>query len=141
MGPPPAPPPELIFYDGHCGLCHRGVRFVLARDKGGTAFRFAPLGGESFQALVPENVRGGLPDSLIVRTADGRLLTRGQGMRHILRRLGGPWRLLGGLLGLLPVRFLDWTYDGVARVRHRLFARPPEACPLVPPALRSRFDA
>jgi hypothetical protein len=24
---------EMIFYDGHCGLCHRAVRFVLAEDR------------------------------------------------------------------------------------------------------------
>ena len=28
------PAPERIFYDGSCGLCHRGVRFVVARDPG-----------------------------------------------------------------------------------------------------------
>src|SRR2546426_853835 len=29
---------ELLFYDGHCGLCHRAVRFVLAEDVGGKTF-------------------------------------------------------------------------------------------------------
>ena len=31
------------------------------------------------------------------------------------------------------------AYDGVARVRLRLFARPTTACPMVPPHLRDRF--
>src|SRR5579885_2416758 len=35
--------PELIFYDGHCGLCHGFVKFALARDREGARFRFAPL--------------------------------------------------------------------------------------------------
>jgi predicted DCC family thiol-disulfide oxidoreductase YuxK len=33
----------------------------------------------------------------------------------------------------------DAIYDRIARRRHRLFAAPTEACPLIPPALRSRF--
>ena len=41
-----------IFYDGDCGLCHRAVRVVLAADPEGRAFRFAPLGGETFRALM-----------------------------------------------------------------------------------------
>ena len=69
--------PELLFYDGGCGLCHRAVRFVLWADPEGRAFRFAPLGGDTFQALVSAGERERLPDSLVVRTTeDGRLLTR-----------------------------------------------------------------
>src|SRR2546422_4747254 len=34
-----APAPERLFYDGSCGLCHRAVRFVLAEDRTGNAFR------------------------------------------------------------------------------------------------------
>ena len=28
-------PPEVLFYDGGCGLCHRAVRTVLASDRAG----------------------------------------------------------------------------------------------------------
>ena len=44
----PAAGTDILFYDGSCGLCHRAVRFILAEDRSGTAFRFAPLGGETF---------------------------------------------------------------------------------------------
>ncbi len=37
-----------------------------------------------------------------------------------------------------PVR--DLAYDAVARVRHRLFAKPAGACPILSRELRSRFD-
>src|SRR5208282_2040504 len=33
---------SVILYDGVCGLCNRGVRFVLKRDRKGV-FRFASL--------------------------------------------------------------------------------------------------
>jgi predicted DCC family thiol-disulfide oxidoreductase YuxK len=78
--------------------------------------------------------------SMVVRTEKGELLTRSAGVLHIMRRLGGVWRLLAGLLALLPSRVRDGLYDMVARVRHHVFARPKEACPLMPPQLRARFD-
>jgi predicted DCC family thiol-disulfide oxidoreductase YuxK len=131
---------EKLFYDGHCGLCQRSVRLILAEDATGTAFRFAPLQGETFSSLVPAKEREALPLSLVVRTEQGTLLTRSAAVLHIMRRLGGLWRLLAGLLVLLPVGLRDRLYDGVARIRHRLFARPAETCPLMPPHLRARFD-
>ena len=131
--------PETLFYDGTCGLCHRTVRFVLAEDPGGRAFRFAPLQGALFRSALDDGARAGLPDSLVVLTADGRVLTRSRAVRHLLSRLGGLWGVAARLAGVVPVPLGDAAYDLVARVRHRLFARPPEACPLLPARLRSRF--
>jgi predicted DCC family thiol-disulfide oxidoreductase YuxK len=131
---------ETIFYDGHCGLCHRTVRFVLAMDRSGTAFRFAPLHGEAFNAAVPPEQRAALPDSIVVRTVDGALLIKARGVLHILKRLGGLWRAAATVARVIPASWLDTAYDCVARVRHKLFARPAEACPLVGAELRKRFD-
>jgi predicted DCC family thiol-disulfide oxidoreductase YuxK len=113
---------------------------VLWADRGGLRFRFAPLGGPTFVNLTTEADRARLPDSLVVRTEDGRLLTRSAAVIHLLKRLGGLWRVIGALGGCLPRSLLDWTYDGIARVRHRLFAKPDDACPVVPAELRARFD-
>ena len=119
---------DTILYESHCGLCHRLVRFVLAVDRQGV-FRFTPL-----------DVRASPPESIVVRTASGELLTRWAATLYILQRLGGIWRLLGRTLDLLPRSFLDWCYDRVAAVRKRLFREPEGVCPQVPPHLRSRFD-
>jgi len=137
-GEPPAT--DTIFYDGHCGLCHRWVRFVVAMDRDGRAFRFAPLAGETFQARVPENARAGLPDSVVVQTGEGLLLVRSDAAVYILRRLGGGWRALGAAILLVPQPLRDGFYDWIARMRTRWFARPPEVCPMVPAELRKRFD-
>jgi predicted DCC family thiol-disulfide oxidoreductase YuxK len=134
-----AAPTELVFYDGHCGLCHRAVRFALAEDRTGTAFRFATLDSDAFREAVSAERRQELPDSVVVRTADGRLLVRSAAVVHLLRRLGGAWRLVGGVARLLPAWPLDRAYDALAAVRHRLFGRPSAACPLMPPELRKRF--
>jgi predicted DCC family thiol-disulfide oxidoreductase YuxK len=58
----------------------------------------------------------------------------------MLKRLGGPWRAVAVLVGAFPRPLRDRVYDVVARLRHRLFARPGDACPVTPPDLRARFD-
>ena len=132
--------PATLFYDGDCGLCHRAVRFVLAEDRDGRAFRFAPLASEAFLAALPAPERAALPDSLVVRTSGGRVLVRTAAVREIGTRLGGIWRALALASRGLPERLLDRGYDRIARLRKRIFARPTEACPRVPAELRRRFD-
>jgi len=137
--PQPIPAPEILFYDGHCALCHRAVKFAVKHDRKG-AFRFAPLQGTTLQSTVPARQRAGLPDSMVLRTSDGRLLFRSDAWLHILRRLGGGWKFLAGLCSVFPRFLRDWVYDFVARIRFRVFGRRDELCPIVPPELRGRFD-
>jgi predicted DCC family thiol-disulfide oxidoreductase YuxK len=132
---------ETLFYDGHCGLCHRAVRFVLAEDPLGNAFRFSALQGELFAERVAASDRKLLPDSVVVQTAEGALLSRSAAVLHVLARLGGMWRIMAAVGSLVPGSLLNRVYDRIARVRHRLFRAPAEACPIVPVELRARFDA
>jgi predicted DCC family thiol-disulfide oxidoreductase YuxK len=131
---------EMIFYDGHCGLCHGAVRFVLAEERSGVGFRFAPLQSEAFRVAVREAERAQLPDSMVLRAADGALMIRSTAVLHIMMRLGGIWRLFASAVRLVPVAIRDAGYDAVARIRHRLFQSPTQTCPLVPAHLRARFD-
>ena len=128
-----------LFYDGDCGLCHHAVRLALAADRTG-AVRFAPLSGETFGALVPEADRARLPDSLVLREADGTLKVRSAALAGLLRHLGGPWPTVARAMALAPEALADRLYDGIARWRGRLFGRPQTSCPNVPPVLRTRFD-
>ncbi len=129
---------ETVFYDGSCGLCHGFVRFALAEDTS-AAFRFAPLQGPTFEESVPERERASVPDSIVVWTEEERLLVRSAAVVHVLAGMGGAWRVLGTLLAWIPRPLRDTGYDVVARIRHRLFAKPDGACPLVPPDLGARF--
>ncbi len=130
----------MLFYDGHCGLCHRAVRFVLKHDRSGSAFRFSPLEGETFPLRIPPEKRADLPDSIVVLTNHGELLVRSEAFIHILRRLGGGWKFLAGVIRIVPRRFRDAIYNIVARIRYRVFGTRGDLCPLVPPDLRARFD-
>lgn len=105
-----------LFYDGDCGLCQGAVRFV-ARHDGSEGIRFAPLGGVTFQRLMPEPLQPGLPDSLLVLTAEGALLTRSGAVLHLLRRMGPVGRFGAVLLAWVPGPLRDWAYEQVARRR------------------------
>ncbi len=131
---------DTLFYDGSCGLCHASVRAVLVEDRSGAAFKFAPLGGARFLSLLPAEQRRDLPDSLVVRSLDGTILTRSRAVFYIGKRLGGIWRVVSTIFGAIPSSLSDLLYDGIAAIRHRLFRRPAEACPVLPPSLRGRFE-
>lgn len=131
---------ERIYYDGQCGLCQRSVRVLLAEDRGDPTFRYAPLQGETFLERTTEAQRTALPDSTVVETVDGRLLVRSTAVLYMAGRLGGMYRVLGAMAGCIPTAARDAGYNVVAGARHRLFAKPMTACPLLPPRLRGRFD-
>lgn len=139
--------PARLFYDGDCGFCHRSVRFILAEELAtpeSLRLRFAALGGEAFHDCLdrhPELEPASLPDSIVLELEDGTIRTRSAAALEIASRLGGFWRLLALVLARLPGALLDAAYDAIARVRKRLFASPKDACPILPPELRARFDA
>lgn len=135
-----APDAEIVFYDGHCGLCDRAVRFVLKHDRSGSAFRFAPLQGTTYPSRVSAEQRAKLPNSIVVLIRNGDALTRSDAFVHIFRRLGGGWRTLAGALALIPRPVRDFVYDFIARIRYRVFGRRDEICPIMPPELSARFD-
>jgi predicted DCC family thiol-disulfide oxidoreductase YuxK len=124
--------PETIYYDGHCGLCHGLVKFVLARDKN-ERYHFAPLD------RLSADERRGLPDSIVVRAERG-VLVKSDAALYVLKGLGGAWALLASCARVFPRFLRDFVYDFVARVRYRVFGTRDDMCPIVPPELRKRFE-
>jgi predicted DCC family thiol-disulfide oxidoreductase YuxK len=72
-----------------------------------------------------------------VLVEDGEHSTKSEAALRVVRRLDGPWPLLGPLL-YLPRGLRDFGYDIVANNRYRVFGKKDE-CPLPPPELRERF--
>jgi len=130
---------DTLFYDGNCGLCHNTVRFLLAEDNE-KLFKFAPLQGQTFQ-LIPEPTRKTLPDSLVVSRKNGPILTRSTAVFHLMKRLGGFWRLIAEIGSLIPVPVRDTAYDNIAKIRYKLFPKPADLCPIIPAHLRKQFLA
>lgn len=108
---------SIVFFDGHCGLCHGAVRFILDRDRRGR-FLFAPLHSPAARTLLGNRALQG--DSLLL-LEDGRLYQCSTAVLRIARRLGGGWRLVSWL-GVIPRPLRDAVYRFVARRRYRWFA-------------------
>jgi predicted DCC family thiol-disulfide oxidoreductase YuxK len=77
---------------------------------------------------------------MVVQTRDGSLLMRSDAWVHILRRLGGGWKVIAALTVVIPRPLRDVFYDFIARIRYRVFGRRDDLCPILPPSLRARFD-
>jgi predicted DCC family thiol-disulfide oxidoreductase YuxK len=123
----------ILYYDGHCALCHSAVKFVLARDVR-QLFQFAPLQGELAKARLPAS----LPNTMVVETEDHSLLMHSSAWIYILERLDGPWKLAARALAIIPRPVRDAGYRIVASSR-RILGRPERTCPVLPRELRSRF--
>jgi len=130
---------HVIFYDGDCALCQGFIRFLLFRDQEGRRFLFSPLQGHLITQLLEPAVRAALPDTLVLRTADGVVRIQSEAVLGALDRLGGFWRLVGIIGRVVPRRVRDAVYAWFARTRRRMFGGTHYLCPLVPAHLRDRF--
>lgn len=133
---------ELLLYDGVCGLCNRGVQFVLRHDAKGR-FRFASLQSEfAKRVLARHGVKVADLDTVYVvvngGSADESLLARSDAVLFVLREIGGLWRAGAWLLNWVPRRIRDWGYGWIARHRYRIFGRY-DTCPIPGERERARF--
>ena len=108
--------PRTLFFDETCGLCARAVALLRRADRRRGSLVFEPLGGERFLAMVPEEVRKGLPDSLVL-AGEGRLLVRSAAVLESLEGIGGGWRLMARAARVVPAGLRDLAYEWVARNR------------------------
>jgi len=126
----------LVAYDGHCGLCHGFVRFVLAEDRSGIC-RLTALDSPAQRAAMPEHI--GESRSLLVRRGNGAVFRQSDAVIIVLDALGGFWRVCACLLRAIPRPLRDGGYQAIAALRYRIAGRRAQACPLMPPELRARF--
>lgn len=124
-----------VFFDGVCGLCNHSVNWLLARDPE-HKLRFAPLQGTTAEKGLDAGIRNRL--DTIVFVSGGETFTRTAAVSRILMTLGGPWRMLGWLLWIVPLPMRDLGYRFVSRLRYRLFGKH-ESCRLPTPEERAVF--
>ena len=125
----------IVFFDGVCGLCNHTVDFVLSRDTSGI-FRFAPLQGETAQQHLPTSDIEELK-TIVVLDEQG-LHRHSTAVVILLKRLGGGWRLMGGLLWIIPRPLRNVGYRLVSRFRYLLFGKK-ETCRMPTADERDRF--
>lgn len=128
-----------VFYDGECGLCHRWIRILVAKDLRAEMFIFAPLGGSYFKSTIDETRAQTLPDSIVVVDESREIFVKSRAVSEMLKGVGGPLQILAALISVLPTWFCDFFYDLVARFRRKFFAKPPTACPFMDEETQKRF--
>ena len=119
--------PLIVLIDGECALCNGSATWFARRNTAGRLI-FATNRGEV--ARVAGEPPGGDPDPIVVWDGSRRLV-RSQAVRAMLAAVGGGWAFLSEVAGCLPVGWLDFAYDQIARRRHRFAA--PAACTRLSP--------
>jgi predicted DCC family thiol-disulfide oxidoreductase YuxK len=131
----------LLLYDGVCGLCNRIVQFMMQRDRL-DRFRYAPLQSGLGREMLARFDIHAFPDGVVLVTGaltpTERIYHRFDAVVECLQQLGGPWKLVGKALNLLPRPLREWGYGVIARYRYRLFGRY-DTCPVPSPEQRSRL--
>lgn len=135
--PPPAAvtDPELVLYDGVCGLCNRFISWVTAHDPRGK-FHFAPLQGPTAAARLGETVAEP-EDWALILVAGDRTWQRSDAALRIIAGVGDVWLLAYALL-IIPRPIRDGCYRWVAKRRYAIFGKS-DTCQLPPPEFGSRF--
>ena len=131
---------RVLLYDGACGFCGGAVRFALRQDPGGT-LRFAALQSAFGIAVRARHPEVATLDSLLWVEGAGdeeRVWSRTDGALRLARYLGGVWRVIGAVIGLVPRVVRDAAYDAFAKRRYAWFGTS-EACPLPTAEQRLRF--
>lgn len=129
-------PPDLILYDGQCGLCNRTVRWLVSIDRD-RRFRYASLQGELGTRLRAE--RDDIPDGLdsFVYLHEGAARLRSSAFVHAARRFPYPWKALSWLW-IVPWFLRDLVYRLIARIRYRVWGHYDE-CRIPAPEERELF--
>jgi predicted DCC family thiol-disulfide oxidoreductase YuxK len=131
----------IVLYDGVCGLCNRGVQFLLKRDRRGQ-LRYASLQSGFAAALLGKHGIDSRELNTIYVVVDyglatESLLVRADAVSFLGRAIGGVWNALR-LLKILPKWAGDRAYDLVARYRYRVFGKY-DSCQLVDDRHRHKF--
>lgn len=125
---------NIVFFDGHCGLCSEFVDFVLKADKR-KIFKFSPLQSEFASKHLPEFLTRDL--STVVIIIDGQTFTKARAVLHLFKKMGGPWSLLS-IFRFLPKGILNFFYDQIAKYRYLIMPKK-ETCRLPTPQEKERF--
>jgi predicted DCC family thiol-disulfide oxidoreductase YuxK len=125
-----------LFFDGVCNLCNNSVDWVIKHDKK-RLFRFGSLQGVTAHRVIPQYAEeAGL--STVVLVAGNRTYIRSSAIGHVLKGIGGIFKLWGTLLLLLPPPLRDWGYKKVANSRYSRWGKR-DSCRLPTPEERDLF--
>jgi predicted DCC family thiol-disulfide oxidoreductase YuxK len=111
--------PITIVYDGLCHLCSGSIAWIARRVD--DRVHFVPVqSDEGAEALKALGLNALDPESFLV-VKDGQCLQKSTAVIAALNVVGGGWKMVAWLLGLLPRSIADRIYDWVAANRYKWF--------------------
>jgi predicted DCC family thiol-disulfide oxidoreductase YuxK len=128
--------PELVLYDGTCGLCAKSVRWILHHERDHD-LKFAPLQGETVQALRARYPNIPATVDTVIYIANGKAYLRSKAFLHAAKHLRAPWRWAFAFRWF-PGFLLNVGYRFIAAIRYKVWGRV-DACELPSPEQRARF--
>ncbi len=127
----------LLIFDGMCVLCSGGVQFMLRHD-GSKTCRFAVIQDPVPQALYLHYGLDATRFTTFMVLADGVPHTKWQGLLAAAKLMGGVWKVLGSIGGLMPAFLGNRIYDVVQNNRLQWFGSR-DACYMPSQSERQRF--
>lgn len=113
--------PPIVFFDGPCGLCQASVRWLRRHEQpevpAGDVLHFAPLQGETAQALLPAALRTEPLDEVVFRLPCGETFTGAAAVRAL-----SGWMRVGPSAWLMKAT-PRWAYRAVAKRRLKVWGR------------------
>jgi predicted DCC family thiol-disulfide oxidoreductase YuxK len=127
----------VLFFDGDCAFCSRGVQRAFRLDKRGQ-ISFAPLQGKLAAELgfAGHAAKDG-GTMVVLRESDGKVFFKSDALIEVARVLGGWWHL-AALARFIPKPLRDFGYGLIANNRYRISGKS-ESCELPDPELRKRL--
>lgn len=129
-------PKYIVLFDGVCNLCNGLVQFVIKKDKK-AKFRMGSLQSESGQKLLKKYDLPVHDYESFVYIKEGQVYLKSSGALHVLKDLGGAWRLCFVLI-IIPKPIRDFFYGLIAKNRYSFFGKR-TVCMMPTPELQSRF--
>lgn len=109
----------LFVFDGHCGLCSGGVRWLMRADAR-CRIAFTSAQGSLGEALYQHY--GVAIDTTYLLIDKGQAYGMSEGYFRLLRYLGPGWQALR-IFALVPEVLRDALYRLIARNRYRWFGK------------------
>jgi len=128
----------VLFFDGDCAMCNRGVGFIANRIPDDVELMFASLNSAAGQHLLTMFPLARSRDALVL-LHKGEIVQGALAVATVLELLP-RWAILGRWLRLVPERARESAYDLVARSRHGL-ARPSVSCRMPGPRVQARLSS
>lgn len=123
---------NIIFYDDQCVVCNYWVNLLLKSDKKNRLL-FAPLESELGKTIVANtfNLVSNYEQSVLFYNG-GKLFEKSEAIEQCFSYLDLKFRVIKGILKIVPLGFKNFIYDFIAKNRYHWFGIK-NSCEMLPP--------